>query len=181
MYSERKCRRRRSWQSRLSNLAEKQNDPPRRIAAHRTLVSTSFWRGAFVEAHQHCERVVALYKSEPYQSLAPVYGLDPVAVALSIGAWALWYLGYPDQALKRGEDNLALARQIGHCYSIAGALDTVAWTYAYCRKGKKAIELADEGIALSIAQESALTCHGHMDERLGANHDGRAWGRRGTP
>jgi predicted ATPase len=135
------------------NLAEKQNDPQRRIAAHRTLVSTSFWRGAFVEAHQHCERVVALYKSESYQSLAPVYGLDPVVVAFSIGAWALWYLGYPDQALKRGEDTLALARQIGHRYSLAGALDTVAMTYAYRREAKKAIELAAEGIALSIAQE----------------------------
>jgi len=135
------------------NLAEKQNDPQRRIAAHRTLVSTSFWRGAFVEAHQHCERIVALYKSESYQSLAPVYGLDPVVVSLSIGAWALWYLGYPDKALKRSEDTLALARQIGHRYSLAGALDTVAWTYAYRREGKKAIELASEGIALSIAQE----------------------------
>jgi class 3 adenylate cyclase/predicted ATPase len=135
------------------NLAEKQNDPPRRIAAHRTLVSTSFWRGAFVEAHQHCERAVALYKSESYESLAPVYGLDPVVAALSIGAWALWYLGYPDQALKRGEDTLALARQIGHRYSLAGALDTVSWTYTYCREGKKSIELADAGIALSIAQE----------------------------
>jgi adenylate cyclase len=33
------------------------------------------------------------------------------------------------------------------------ALDTAAWTYIYCRNGKKALELADAGIALSTAQE----------------------------
>jgi adenylate cyclase len=73
--------------------------------------------------------------------------------ALAVGAWALWYLGYPDQARKRAEEALALAREIGHRYTLAGTLDTVAWTYAYCREGKKARELATAAIELSTAQE----------------------------
>jgi tetratricopeptide (TPR) repeat protein len=135
------------------NLAEKQDDPQCRIAAHRSLVSVSFWRGAFVEARQHCERVIALYNPAYHRSLALVYGFDPSVFALAVGAWALWYLGYPDQARKRAEEALALAREIGHRYTLAGTLDTVAWTYAYCREGKKARELATAAIELSTAQE----------------------------
>jgi predicted ATPase len=134
-------------------LAEKQHDPQHRIAAHRVLVSVSFWRGAFAEANEHCERVIALYSPERHHSLAVVYGLDPCVVSLSIGAWALWYLGYPDQALRRSHAALVLAREINHRYTLAAALDTVSWTYAYRREGEKGLELADEGIALSVAQE----------------------------
>jgi len=70
------------------------------------LVSTSFWSGAFVNAHEHSEKVLALYDPERARSPALISGTDSAVAALSVGAWALWYLGYPDQALKRASEAL---------------------------------------------------------------------------
>ena len=36
--------------------------------------------------------------------------------------WTLWFLGYPDQALKRSHEALALAQELSHPYSLAYAL-----------------------------------------------------------
>ena len=33
---------------------------------------------------------------------------------LSYAAWTLWYLGYPDQALKRSQEAVALAAGLSH-------------------------------------------------------------------
>ena len=137
----------------ILDLAERQHDPERRIAARRVLCSTSFWCGDFAKTHEHCEEVIALYNPDTHSALASVYGTDPCVAGLSLGAWALWYLGYPDRARKRAEAALALAREIGHHFTLAMALDTVAWTYVYCRNGKRALELADAGVTLSTAQE----------------------------
>ena len=35
------------------------------------------------------------------------------------GAWTLWYLGYPDQALQRSREAIALAQERAHPYSLA--------------------------------------------------------------
>jgi predicted ATPase len=59
----------------------------------------------------------------------------------------------PRPALKRSQAALLLAREIDHRYTLAAALDMASWIYAYRREGEKGLELADEGIALSIVQE----------------------------
>jgi hypothetical protein len=45
---------------------------------------------------------------------------------LQYAAFALWNLGYPDQALKRGQGALTLARELSHPFSLLFALATVA-------------------------------------------------------
>jgi hypothetical protein len=96
---------------------------------------------------------MALYDSQQWRSLAHVYGMDSGVSCLSLGAWALWHLGYPDQALKRSQAALALAREGNHLYTLAWALDAASWTHFYRREGQAACMLADEAIALSITQE----------------------------
>ncbi len=34
-------------------------------------------------------------------------------------SWTLWFLGYPDQALKRSHEALTLAQGLSHPYSLA--------------------------------------------------------------
>ena len=49
--------------------------------------------------------------------------MTPGCPALSNAASALWYLGYPDQALKRSHEALTLAQELSHPFSLAFALD----------------------------------------------------------
>src|SRR4029079_5996783 len=67
-----------------------------------------------------------------------------------VGAWALWYLGYPDQALHRSQAALAVGT---HLYTRAFALNIASWTHYYRREGQAALALADEAIALSTTQD----------------------------
>ena len=61
-------------------------------------------------------------------STAPIHlSTDPGVGCLTHAAVALWHLGYPDQALKRSEEALALARAIAHPFSLAFALLFTAW------------------------------------------------------
>jgi hypothetical protein len=68
------------------------------------------------------------------------------------GAWALWYLGYPDQALQRSQAMLTLARDLVHPYTLALALNTASWTHFYRREGQAVCTLAEEAITLSRTQ-----------------------------
>jgi predicted ATPase len=135
------------------SLAEREQDTGRIIAAHRLLVGSWFFHGEPARAHEDCEHGIALYDFEQHRSLAFVYGIDPGVTCLSIGAWALWYLGYPDQALRRSQAAVALARRGAHPSTLACALDTASWLHFYRQEGQAACTLADEAIALSNTYE----------------------------
>jgi tetratricopeptide (TPR) repeat protein len=134
-------------------LAERQHDSSLIVAACRLLVSTSFWSGNPMLAHEYCERGMARYAPLQHRSLALVYGFDPGVSCLSVGAWALWYLGYPEQALRRSQASIALAHGVNHPYTLASALNLASWTHCYRREGQAALTLAEEAIALSTAQD----------------------------
>ena len=70
----------------------------------------------------HLQQGVALYDPEKHRSHAFLYGIDPGVQALSYLAWTLWFLGYPDQALKRVQEALTLAEGLSHPYSLAYVL-----------------------------------------------------------
>jgi tetratricopeptide (TPR) repeat protein len=96
---------------------------------------------------------MALYDFDRHSSLALVYGLDAGVPCLPIGAWTLWYLGFPDQALRRSQRAVALARKVGHPYSLAWVLEAASWMHCYRGEGQEAYALADEAIAFSTERE----------------------------
>jgi predicted ATPase len=63
-------------------------------------------------------------------------------------AWTLWGLGYPDQALQRGHDMLALAREISHSFSSALAGLHAAAIHFYRREPHAAQQQAEATIGL---------------------------------
>jgi tetratricopeptide (TPR) repeat protein len=86
--------------------------------AHGVLGVTLFWLGEFASSRQHLEQAIALYdpQKHPRTTLGTA---DPRVDCLSFAAWTLWYLGYPDQSLKRSHEALALAEELSHPYSLA--------------------------------------------------------------
>jgi adenylate cyclase len=99
-------------------------------------------------AREHLEQGIVLYDSKQHRSLAFLYGHDTGVACLSRVAQALWFLGYPDQALKRGHEALALARELPHPFSLAFSLHFVASLHQYRREGQAAQERAEAEIAV---------------------------------
>ena len=107
---------------RLLRLAQSAHDPALLLYARHALGSTSYWMGKFLPAREHFENAVALYDPEHHRPLTFRYGgVDAEVCSLSYVALTLWQLGYPDQALKKGDEVLALAQRLSHPFSLTFA------------------------------------------------------------
>lgn len=75
---------------------------------------------------------------------------DPGVMCLCYSAWALWELGYPDEAMKRANEVIALAHALDHKFSIGEA-------YGFCTavhffRGENELALMRAGQAVEICE-----------------------------
>jgi TOMM system kinase/cyclase fusion protein len=134
-------------------LAQSSQDPLLLVEAHYALGGTLFPLGELTTAREHYEELIALYDPQQHASYASLFVHDPGVIGRCSEVFVLWYLGYPDQALKRIQEALTLARELSHLYSLGLAL---AWGAAslhqYRREGQAAQERAEAGITISTEQ-----------------------------
>ena len=84
---------------------------------HNIVGHTLFYLGEFALTHDHMEQGISLYDPQQDNPLASGALNDPAMSCLGFSSWALWHLGYPDQALKRSQESLTLAQeQIGRAH-----------------------------------------------------------------
>ena len=102
----------------LLRLGQNASDPALLTQAHWVLGFTLLFMGAFAPARAHLEHVMALYDPQQHRSYTLLYGQDPGATSLYYAALALWYLGYPDQALQRSQQAVTLAQELSHPFSL---------------------------------------------------------------
>jgi predicted ATPase len=95
------------------------------------------------------EEGLALYKPEQHRSDVFSQGYDPGVFSLFYAALVLWLIGYPNQALKRSQEAIALAEDLAHPFSLASALGFAAQLHHYRREIPLARERAEACIALS--------------------------------
>jgi predicted ATPase len=133
-------------------LAQSLQDPVHLIEAYRALGNTLFWLGEFAPARGHLEQGITLYDFQQHRSLGFLYGTDPAVICLSYAAWALWLLGYPDQARWRSAEALTLAQELSHSPSLAVALVWVAFLHQSCREVPMVQERAEALIGLAAEQ-----------------------------
>jgi predicted ATPase len=136
----------------LLTLAQQAQDSAMLMAAHRALGSTLFWLGAATSAHTHFAQGIALYDPEQHRAAAFLYGEDAGVMCCSRAAWALWYLGYPDQGLTRIDEAVTLAQQSAHPFSLSFALSCAAQFHQHRREGRAAQERAAAAILLATDQ-----------------------------
>jgi predicted ATPase len=108
--------------------------------------------GEFAPARAYLEQGITLYDPQQHRSLAFLYGLDPGVCCLSIGAFVPWYLGYPEQALKRSREALTLAQELSHPFSLGLALVMAGFLHQLRREGQAAQERAEAAMTLSTEQ-----------------------------
>jgi predicted ATPase/DNA-binding winged helix-turn-helix (wHTH) protein len=163
----------------LLAVAQEAQDTGHRLEAHRTLATTLFYLGAFTAASTHAQQGWALYDPQQHHALAFQYGQDPGVVCLVYAAWLLWYLGYPNQALARSQEALALARQLSHPHSLTLALHAAATLHQLRGAVRATQECAEAAYALAtehayafyqanstVLQGWALAVQGHGAEGI---------------
>jgi predicted ATPase/class 3 adenylate cyclase len=106
----------------LLRRAQEHQDAAATVVAHRILGTGAFWRGEVAAARGPLERTLALYDPERHHSLAFLYVQDPRVAALSGLSWALFTLGYPEQAQARSREAFDAARELAHSNTLAYAL-----------------------------------------------------------
>jgi predicted ATPase len=96
---------------------------------------------------------MALYKARQHRSLAFLYGgHDPGVCCRDFCALTLWLLGYPDQALQRSREALALAHEWSHPFTLAEAWGYSTWLHQFRRQVQSVQEQAERVMTLSHEQ-----------------------------
>jgi class 3 adenylate cyclase/tetratricopeptide (TPR) repeat protein len=85
------------------------------------------WLGDFAGARRSGEQALAIYDRIVHGQMVHAYNHDPKCGTLVWAGLYLWALGYPDQARRAEEDNLALARDIDHPWNLVWVLLTGAY------------------------------------------------------
>src|SRR5207302_1516963 len=73
----------------------------------------------------------------------------PGVVSQGQAAWAMWFLGYPDQALKTSRRGVTLAEKLGYPFGVASALQYAAMLHQLRREAQAARERTEAEIALT--------------------------------
>jgi len=131
----------------LEQSAKRQNSGAV-LMAHRTLQFTYLWSGEITLSQEHFEQCSTLYDPERHRALVFQYGQDPGMATLSLAPWSLWFLGYPDQALKKCQESLLVAQRTSHPLSLVYAYVMASSFYQFRREERQAQESAEAAIAL---------------------------------
>jgi predicted ATPase len=99
--------------------AERHDETASLCVSHRTLGTTYVQMGEFAAGRQHLERAWELYDPEHHSQSKYLYGQDIGATALSYLCWALWHLGYVDQAAAVAAEAKKRAKALSHPFTLA--------------------------------------------------------------
>jgi class 3 adenylate cyclase/predicted ATPase len=137
----------------LLKLAQRSQDPALLLEAHHELWANLSSLGELTSARTHLEQGFALYDLPKHKHHAFLYGgHDPGVCCGHHAATVTWLLGYPDQALQRSRDSLALARELSHPYSMAHALFWAAWLHQHRGESQVVQARIEEGMKLATEQ-----------------------------
>jgi tetratricopeptide (TPR) repeat protein len=109
-------------------LAEEALDVAKRVknplfiaVAHHHLGWILHQVGRFVESCYHQDEIISFYDRQYHEEMVHMFGHDFGVTSLGWSSWPLWYLGYPDKALQRGQEAIALAQSFDHPFSLMHA------------------------------------------------------------
>ena len=148
----------------IFRLAEREGDQTHRLVAHRVLGADLVCKAEYTEALEILQQGLALYDPEQHRSLAYVYGQDLGVVCRQWTAWALWILGYPDQALNMSREAALLAQETSHPMTEVYVEVFSAMFHRFRREmepagnlaDKAAKESTDQGFGLFLASANVL-------------------------
>jgi DNA-binding NtrC family response regulator/predicted ATPase len=134
----------------LLAVAERLADPDRRLQAHHCLWATHFHLAQHETCCEHVAQGLRIYEAGDYRAHGAVYGgHDPKVCGVGERAFALWLLGFPEQALAANREALGWARTLGHAGTLVHALDMSLLLHRYLRDPLTIRHQAEELVAYS--------------------------------
>jgi predicted ATPase len=141
-------------------LASARDDPDLLLQAHHAAWTTLFFQDNLQTCLEHTERGIALYDINRHRGHALRFGgHDPGSCARSTGALALCLCGYPDKAVERSREAIALARRLELPGSISSDLIFDAMLHQYRREPNAVAKRLDE-LAIVCAEHGILHYEG---------------------
>jgi predicted ATPase len=137
-------------------LAQHEAAPLPRLEAHHQLGSTLFYLGDYAAAWTHLEQGIALIDPAAGWAQARRHSVAYEVNCSAFGAWTLWCLGYPAQALRRSQEALALAQEIASPTNLALAYHFAAYLHHRRREPLAVQEQAETLLTLATAQAFPL-------------------------
>jgi class 3 adenylate cyclase/predicted ATPase len=119
------------------------------MVGHRTMASTLAFMGDFVEAREHYDKALALYRPAEHRRLMTRFGQDVGVTCLAFRSMLLWLLGYPEAAFKEADYALVEARQIKHAATLMFTLNFPILINTYCGNYDAANERLNELVVLA--------------------------------
>ena len=135
-------------------LAAQRSDAILLVVAH-WLTGVNLWHvGEFATALAHLEQAYARYDPQHHPTYVTQFGVDVGVFTLSYLSHALWGLGYPQQAVERSREALALAQAVHHPFSLALAQAYTAMLQQFRREPPTAHTHAE--LALSVCAKQGF-------------------------
>ena len=133
------------------------------LQAHQALGNTSCQMGRFQLAREHLEAALSLCNGRRVRPLS----VDMEVACRSYLSWTLWFLGYPDQALKMNYGAVELAQALSDPFSLVLAEIFLCQLQQHRREGRAFQETAERLTAI-CAEHGFLYGAAHATVRRGA-------------
>lgn len=133
----------------LLELGRDLKEPALIMEAHRAMGVALLDLGKCTEALEHLGEATKLYQKHRNHRYTVFIGDDCKVVSECFAARALWALGYPDRALAKVKEALALARDLSHSQTLVVAAHFAAQLHQLRGEALLAHERAEEVIALA--------------------------------
>jgi tetratricopeptide (TPR) repeat protein len=131
-------------------LAKRFSDPGLATRGHVAMQTTYFHLGEFVHSLEHFEKALLLYDPVQHREDVVLYTVDLGVAMRCFAAWALWFLGKPDQALQSTQEAASLARVISEPHTLCRAFLFGAVLHQLRRDSGLALEFAEAATAVSV-------------------------------
>jgi tetratricopeptide (TPR) repeat protein len=130
------------------------------MRGHWALETIFLHQGKFTLALEHYDQALAFYDPTRHRDDAFTYAQNPGVAMRCFAAWALWFVGLPDQALARIQEAVVLARESSDPHGLAQALFFAAIVHQLRQEEEKAQENAEAAIA--VCRERGLVLYQAM-------------------
>lgn len=131
-------------------IAQSAKDTNLLLEAHHQLWATKFYMGDYLAAEKHADWGMATYEAERDHRLTYIFtGHDPGVCCRNYSALMLWIRGYPNRALQRCREAMALAKRESHSVTLATAQANLAMVHLLRREPEASWGWAQQQLEVS--------------------------------
>jgi hypothetical protein len=133
----------------LMGMAERSGNPVFLMGAHHLSGVNREFMGEMAEASRLLDRGRELHVPSEHLTYTAIYGLDPGMISRAMSSRPMWVLGYPDRALARARETLALARSQRQPMTLVFAVLVTQGIH---------LNRGEVGEAVALGEEVAMLC-----------------------